>query len=465
MGGTFGTTVTAPNPIALSSQGIFVQVPNLSVTVRGRPVNATLLGATISYGHDIGIATASIEFTAANIGVGTTTSVNVPGPAVVVDPTRTLDGVNYFDPVVVSAGGDPAGSNYNAVRFTGLYVRTEATMWPGVFQMICKGNLYRATQYYESTVFVGFPTAQILGSGYPTGTPLVDFDDGKGVLVPGLINGQLGVDTTDQNIIRAILAKVNGLNFDPANIDGTGKVINLSYHDATWPPYRSAWDQIQTIDYPFLGFRTFEDLGGTIRRAQIYGYPQPGSMYSPFVEGIHIWEAEGTRSVEQLINASYVEGMSRLMDSSTGTVQLVFAYVPQSNPFQGNAQQGGTPVVEQFRSPFIESNYWLIDPNNTENVLHCEEVAGWRLSERNRELVNLTFTTFLDMPIGAGTTILVNIPHAAVTEPLWVQRVEIRVQAQPALFQQTIYGLGGGAVGNPDNLAPQNYNPNIFLYG
>lgn len=378
----------------------------------------TVLEATINYGYDIGVATAEIQLT--------------------VDPN-----VSNYSRVQIFTGCDQNSVNLRALRFSGLFLRTEAAMWPHVYSMVCRGNLYLAMQYRQAN-FAGLPTSLLSESIMP-GQPLIDTVDGNtGELVHGYVSGTLGVDTTDQNIVYSILQQVPilGPMVDRSDINGTSLVVVASLWDLLWPPYKSAWDMIQMVDQSFLGFRTYEDLGGVVRREQIFGYPH-GVSDTQFTEGVDIWEAHGTRTIEPLINGVYVEGN---VDSRSGLPNgIIYAYLQSANPFQSSDQ----PVIEQFRGTMIETSDLLEAEAGPSAVplLNADRVAEWRLAEGNRQLVNVQFTTFRDDLIRIGHTIAVVTPHAAVTEPVWVQHVTIKVGSDPASWQQTISCLGGGAPG------------------
>lgn len=449
MGGPFGDGLAMPSSSSQTLQYTNLQTPNLLVTINGVPLTATVLGASITYGFDVGISTATVDFAYGP---------NVGGQPPI-DPLHQLDNLNYFDVVQIFCGATPGGPNMAALRFTGLYLRTEADLWPHVFHIVCKGNLYRATQYFQGNIFIGQP-GFILNGLAIAATPLFNVtDEVTGNSVNGYYSGDT-TNSTDSRIVYAILNAVPGLSVDPANIrgtiylpaySGTGALIVTSQFSAFWPPYRSAWDQIQLFDQAFIGYRTYEGCGGTIYRRQILGYPT-GDAVTTFTEGIDIWDAHGMRTVEELCNAAYVEGGG---DQFNAGGQFAYAYVTSNNPFQGDGQT--SPVVDQTRSPFIETsdliNSTATGPNPVANGLNADDVANWRLSERNRELVNVQLTTFRDDVLNIGTSIAVNIPHAAVTEPVWIQRVEIRISNQPVLFQQTIYGLGGGLPGYAGNIS------------
>lgn len=411
-----GTSDSLPGNIAFGDGAeptrypSWFQTPTLEVHADGlvlsNPISATILG-----GHDLGASTATVEF--------------------LVDPD-----ISKYSVIEIWAG---AGINHE-LRFTGLYLTTQAELWPHTVSLICKGMLWRA-EIYRQAAFIGLPTfvvQQILSQGIPLGMPLA-----------ALLNG---AQATDDNIVLAILNQVPDLFPDSANFSGTGATFGtVSYRDMIWPPYRSALQQIHLFDEVCLGFKTYDTRFGRVARTQLFGYPT-GIADTIFTEGIDIWRGTGVHGVESLINGVFVEGATL----PNGEAGLIFAFQVQDNPFFSGTQ----PVVEQFGSAFIETSD-LADPSHVSASLNADRVAEWRLTEGNRELVNVDFTTFRDEILVPGRTIAVNAPHMTVTQPVWMQRVELRVQVKPILFQQRISGLGGGDPGFGDS--PGYFPPNLNM--
>lgn len=562
-----GTTALGGDLLPATS---VVQHPNVYVLITNQFDGQTyqlnhVLDVSIIYGFDVQTSSATVSLTE----VGGTTAGQL-----------TAD-FSKYSRVQIFCSADTAGRiwppgtplfNGEPKRFDGLYLRTEATLDPHVWSMVCRGNLYFADQYRQALFTVGLtigvPSTLLtpqLGQNVPIGQILFggNYAPGESGQPSGFPSGMTltsGAAPTDENIFQMILSQVKdsfpGLSFAPADIQGTGRIFGtINWRQMAWPPYMSAIEFLQQWDEVCLGYRLFETMGGRIVRLQVYGYPTipsgdlvalagtvtktagqrtlngsgtafttqvsvgsliqvPGggfvetlsvqtvtsdtllSVNEPwvgsasgqtaslatgieFTEGVDIWEGRGSRSVEQLINACYVDG------AATPDVQagLVYAYIQQSNPFQqadltidsdGNVTVTGQPVVEQFSSQWIEGipldsggNFAPNDPTATSNPgdpLNPVDVANWRLAERNRELVNIQFTTFRDDLLWPGLTILVVSPHMALTEPVWLQRVELRMTAQPVSFTQTLYGYGGGLNGYAADLPTPPTSPLTYPY-
>jgi hypothetical protein len=272
------------------------------------------------------------------------------------------------------------------------------------------------------------------------------------IAVPNpVVNGLLPAPSGDAQAIIAMLDLVRplGLHFEPADIGGTSAVFGTIVPlDFIWPPYQSVLQMIHKFDEICLGFRTYETFGGRIVRSQIFGYPY-GDPDVIFTEGVDIMEgSEGERDVLQLCNAAFVEGAA-LPDGASG---LINHYLQQSNPFQSS----GMPIVDQFGSGWIEASDLVVNAG-----LSAAAVAAWRLSERNRELVTGRWLTFRDDLLFPGHVMQVLSPHTGVTENIWMQRIEIRMVAEPISWVTTINGLGGGAPGYGPTLP---YTPPRIIY-
>lgn len=408
--------------------------PMISVVVTDKAtggiysLQSQVLSVDITYGLDIGISSATVELTE--------------------NPRAPNNSLSEYSLVQIYAGVDPQGPNYRALRFTGILLRIEANLWPHTYSLVCRGMLYYAQQFQQP---FGEGWDQATSKlGLPFGRAMTTFTWTDGSVIQGILDTATG---SDQEIIQSVLATVPNLApfLDNVNINGTGKRFGvISYLLMFWPPYRTALEYAQQFDQVCLGYRLYESLGGKIHRDIIYGYPS-SIADTTFTEGIDIWEGKGTRSVEQLVNASFVEGAVAPGNSITAA----FAFVQSSNPFQPSTAPtfsegfpqptpGWNPIADRFQSPLIETSDLMIAAGENVDALSANDVARWRLSERNRELVNTSFVTFRDDLLFPGRTIAVNTPHMAVTEPQWLQRVNIRAQSKPPLFQQTIYTIGGG---------------------
>lgn len=441
---TAGTPSISPSVVQTPLLKVIITTTNI---VAGShvvvDVTATCLSVDITYGLDAATSSCTLELS---------DNPNVPGV-----PTSNVGEYSLIR--VYCSGGSTVGNPYNdsgtaqynfngiPLRFTGILLRIEASLWPPTYTLVCRGMLYMASQLRIPPFLIPGTTTVIPAAileNIPIGILLYTNINTQNPVVNGLLPGP----STDVAAITAILqlvvaaavqAKIpGGLIFNPADILGVnsipgntavfGNVVPLEF---LWAPYRSAADIINQFDQICLGFRTHDKYSGKIGRSQIFGYPAAAS-FAQFTEGIDVWEgSSGSRSIEQLCNASFVEG-SAVPSGFTG---IINAYVQESNPFQPTS----LPVIEQFSSPWIEASNLIVTGG-----LNANDVANWRLTERNRELVTGQWITYRDDILFPGQTVNVNSPHTAVTENVWIQRVQVKLTADPVSFTQTFAGLGGG---------------------
>jgi hypothetical protein len=386
-GGSLGSVQAGGGSSSISVGLSQLQHPFLQVTAGGTELPHAL-SATITYGLDITVAQASVELTE-NPGIANDTEVQI----------------------VCGAGTN------NIRRFRGRYKERESVMWPHLFTMSLEGMLGNAARHQQAR---GIELPSFINQKLPiTGVPLSE-----------LLHGDI---PSDENIVRAVLSYVPGLDVDPSDIGGTGKLFGrLSWRDMAWRPTVTALGYISELDKVCLGYRLFENPV-RIMRTQVFGYPS-NTADTSFTEGIDIWDATGRRSIRELKNAAYIEGYP-----IGGVPGLIFAYGAEDNDFQTADQ----PFVESFSSPLIEG------PTGDENYLTAEDVLAWKLTEMNRELVGVDLITIRDDLLFCGRSIAVNVPHSDVTEPVWMQQVTVHVSAiPPATFTQRIIGKGGGIPGS-----------------
>jgi hypothetical protein len=366
--------------------------------------------------------------------------------AVVYVPVNPSPGTQLYDANMVLALG--AGTN-NVTRFNGLFRRYDYTLYPRAIGLVCFGHLVRAQQYENNDE----------GAGSPGGLDLIDL---------------LGTGSgTDQAIVQAVLAKVPNLSFSNANIGGTsvvfgGQVTTLSPSPFLWrngqnPSIKvdvggkgeTALDYIQRIDAvsavytnstsPAGFYRTYEQVGGTIRRALLGSRPRNTADFT-FTEGVDIESGTGSREYP-VGNRVYVQGYDYAGRSGHGmgpVSNIASTTIQSSNPFMPSTEKH----TYTFSSPLIERGLEA----DAGSGISCERIANALMLDVNRETVRATFTTPRDDLIGPGNTVLVQaaggtVDRLGIGENLWVIHVDVSV-GEDGRFSQQLQCLGGGL---PDN--------------
>ena len=374
---------------------LIVRQPYAAATLAGASVGS-ILSARCSFGFDQRVSEAYITV-----------------------PTVPPSG-KQWDPVVLTLGATQASAQ---VRFTGVLLEYDYTLWPRAVTLVCRGNLYRAAVFENTTTI---------------GTDLTN----------------AGAGQTDVAMVKQVLNAVPGLLYNAVNIGGTGKLLgtanvqvsssgfgNIYTGPFTWggpgllnqSVGEKALDCIQRIDEISEGYRLFETLGGTIYRFQISGRPRNASDFT-FTEGQDIFQGSSQRTLIPARNRFVVNGW----DYGTGAPATLFALA--SAPF--------TPGLDQtmaFSSPMIEKAH-IADTlsNGTSNGQSCEAIANYLNGEYNREIVKLRMTTPRDDLIGPGQThSILSQGRLGISEPLWVQHVDVELSANGE-FSQTMTYIGGG---------------------
>jgi hypothetical protein len=315
----------------------------------------------------------------------------------------------------------------SAVCFTGILLQYDRTLWPRSLTLVCRGRLYRASEY-ENTLLGG--TDMTLG----------------------------GVGQTDQAMVQSVLTTA-GVSFSSGNIGGTGKLLGTLGSAADLGPEgefvgpfawggpsafgtgvgETALSFIERLDAISEGYRLFETAGGVLYRYQIYGRPRTAFDVPVFTEGVDIFRGTSSRTIIPTRNRALITGYD-LAKTPAG----MFLSIQENNPFQ--------PASEAHTIAFSSGMIEKIEENDTGYSgavpgvgQSCRAVGNYLLGEYNREIVKLTMTTHRDDFIGPGQVHGVVSAHLGITEPLWVQHVDKEISAA-GVYTQTMTYIGGGAV-------------------
>lgn len=308
----------------------------------------------------------------------------------------------YFDEVSISVDGQ--------VRWSGIFLQWDFTLFPRQITMQCKGRLEHANRFKLPIEAVRV--------------------EDKGLLLEDFVGGT----TTDENIVSAVLDYIN-LDTRGGVIGGTGRTYGtIANQEFVWEVNESALSYIQKIDGVSAGYRTFESTDGDIFRTQISSRPS-GSPDLTFTEGVDIKEASSSRTVQNSSNGVRIEGYS-VGDYFDPRVWLEV----DGNPFMSSSD----PQIYSYSNSMIERRA----ESSPGQGMSCERMAEFWLGELNREVVTVQMTTPRSDLIGPAQIHLVRGPGGSayrlgVGEPLWVQRVEGTLD-QSGAFSQTMQYIGGG---------------------
>jgi len=381
---------------------VTVRTTQLEVYVDGDH-DASAFAATCSFGFDQRYAEATVRRT----GGGTVA-------------------VGYWSPIEIRMGTTPGEGA--AVRFVGYVVPVENQLYPVEGLLACKGRLYRAA-------FVRNPAAG--------GTLLAD---------PAL-------GATDEAQVQLVL-NACGVPVVAANLGGTGKSLGTETLDPQqvlapspfmWAEGQAGLDYIEALDAVSVPddasgrYRTFESLDGTVYRTLLATAPAGTPDFS-FTEGEDVLEARITRDPAGAANRvtvtgaptperAYVDAGDDVTLSWTARFTAATGFAPYLPPGLPDAPEGFPAISASFASPLIEKSE-VADPGD---VLACEAVAQFLLTEYNAVLDTLEFSTPRDDLLGPGQTIHLHSPRLGITDAdqhYWLQHLEVTVDERGAFTQR-----------------------------
>ena len=356
-----------------------VYTPTLKVTVAGVDVSPYVAEAHVSLGVDLMTSEATIHF------------------------TQSI-GVNPYDLVYVSAGLTEV--NGQVLRFGGYAVLPEDTNWVYTEQLSAKGPLYMCDLVVapddiwadELAVQQAFAWAQ------PWNPPGVDLSNAGA--------GQLDTDIISYLITQSNMQSWMGVLGGNNNILGT-----KAWDQFVWRRGQSARQMISDIDDPSLGMVTYESLGGSILRSQIwYVGPTGGTNQYTLSESAGDILDGSTASVntKDVANRVVVTGWD------PGDGQNVAVYVGASQGLPPNQ----TYVSLYKQSPYIENRVGPTGVVLTPQPYDCTSTAYWWWSEHSAPILDVTINTWRDD--GFWPTAYVGVTSAHLLNPSVNQGMRIR---------------------------------------
>lgn len=362
------------------------------------------------------------------------------------DPTG-LDLTGAFDRELLIYGG--AGGNggaNNRLRFRGQFKKPMRSLWPGVTQLIGKGQLYKAAITRNPNLLTIDPHT------FQPGVIGTDFSN-------------LGQGVSDQDMVRFFL-DASGVQYDAGQIGGTGRLFGLQSFKFdqtglpvgpfTWLARDTALSRIEAIDEVSIHesgemtYRTVESLGGIISRFPTGGRPRGAFDVPQFTQGVDIFRADSDEGgTLELGNYAIVTGF----DDGVGLGPQV-TVLASSNDYQGSALIHAYGSGE-LSSPMLEYAFENSDvppPASGYDIvargrgMSTELAAEYVHAQVNRLTKRLSMTTPRDDYVGPGQTHGVLLPSLNLTEPLLVQDLTIEINMQAGSWLQTFEYLGGGGV-------------------
>jgi hypothetical protein len=231
-------------------------------------------------------------------------------------------------------------------------------------------------------------------------------------------------DTDVQAIVR-ILGPGEGDNLGGVGyqlsllrIDGLHEVIgDMPDANLFWELGQTALEKVKDIDSVSLGFRTYATVGGLIVREQIPTNPNTVTEVHSFREGVDI--LDGSMSTEQ------IDPKNEITVSGWDGVEYGAEMPEDMDPFY-----------------WRRNSYWvrfmmLQGTAGGAGLLNPTLVAEYILSQLNKNILKVTFSTHLDLLIEGAEVIHVQSPRMDINQKFWVQSCQTQIDAN-GQFTQTI---------------------------
>jgi hypothetical protein len=294
-------------------------------------------------------------------------------------------------------------------RFTGYVTSPPATQWPPSRTLQCEDVL------------------SIAKYSYPRGE-------------------QRLTDETDRSAVELILEHVgySGGIFDIGA--GTGRILgDIDEANLFWEEGTTALAKIQEIDSISLGWRTYGTAGGRIARSLIDTDPNTTSEVWWFNEGVDAFDASMTADIKDAKNEITVTGF--------GDVTAEAKLDPDQDPYA-----------------WWHNSYWLrfkmLQARVSGTLLNTTDQAAWILSQLNKNVVKVTFTTHLGILFTGQEVIGLTSERLEVDQRFWVQSVQTAAAADGS-FSQTITAVSeldqnvNRRIQNPPIVTPSALPPGV----
>lgn len=369
----------------------------MAVTVRNTVIAITIdavvvptvLQASMTFGMDIAVAEA--QFT--------------------VGGWDALGSATYWSTVSMKLYATSGGP---ATEFIGLLTEFDPDYYPNHVTVICKGYLILAqlpklqqTTLHPTTTTGGLDMTNAGAGAYDND---IIFAAGGVLDLCGVLAAAVGVhDSLGAHVLCGTIA--------PQSFEWSQGQTGLDYIQSL--------DQISVDGSPLLGYRTFDEEGGYVKRFGIRMEPAVSPDLT-FTEGVDIFSGTAPHSILALRNRVLVTGN----DPGDGSGAVNYAI-----------GTGSPQLVESISNPMIERQ---LDADLGGGALHgfaCENVATYYLDQFNQPQTQTTFTTWRDDVVLLADTVLVaSTARLGVDQNFWVQRVTRAIDGT-GKFRQTIVGV------------------------
>lgn len=219
---------------------------------------------------------------------------------------------------------------------------------------------------------------------------------------------------TDEQIVTRVFQEMGLPAALIGSIGGTGKIFGEDPETPLiWPPTITAASVLEEVDSASLGWRTWVDAGGVVRRTEIVELPTD-TPAATFTEGVDIISGTSTYEIPDPVTE-----VSILGDDVSFTVD-----------------DGGVNTFAWHTNPFALPLSMISQETTSETHLSAQEVAEWLLEHLGRNLVTVNLVTHRDDLLSPDMTVETDAPHLRNHNLFWVQNVISEVTTTGQFRQQ-----------------------------
>lgn len=354
-------TIAQPTP----ASGLLIRRPVIKVYVDGTLL-PFVLDATTTRGLDQEVGSCDITY-----------------PHPLPDFVRTWSEVRVL--MGVNVPYNPAQPDQGLKeRFVGFVINVGASLYPGAHTIHCEDKLAMAKYTYT-------PEAMSLAGD-------TDVQAIIRILSPPAASNAGGVG------LGVTTADIKGLNVQLTDFDDVTLV---------WDVGQTALEVIQQIDSASMGYRTYCDAGGRVKRTLVPTDPNTQGAFWQFAEGVDILDGSEQSEIKDAKNEITVTGF--------------------------DATWRATLTADEDPFDWRHNSYWIHFAWLRDHVgggfLNPTQVAEYILSQLNKNILKVTFSTHLMMLFNGVEVIKITSPKLEVDQKFWVQSVQTSWAATGAMTQ------------------------------
>lgn len=295
--------------------------------------------------------------------------------------------VRHFSHIQVLIGvdsPDPEAAYTGLIeRFVGYCITFQNALWPGALTIHCEDAL--------SLAKYGYTPAEVDLSG----------------------------DTDKQAVYRIL---TEGVGYQGSMLDLGGQdllLVDIDEAKLWWEVGQTALAAIQEIDSVSMGFRTWATIGGRIERTRVNTSPNAEHAVWWFGEGVDVLDGSQSSEIKDAKTEITISGWDGSVNEPVDPLD------PDYDPW------------DWHKNSFWVKFFFLKTQAASLGILNPFEVARYILSQLDKAILKVTFSTHLDLPFQGTEVIGLTSSHLGVNQKFWIQNVTLDI-ADDGAFTQTL---------------------------